>query len=94
MDGTLGVSKGLKDVCGSIGRTRRASIYSSVYRANITMIYVGTDQLDCAFERLNALAEMPNLGLTYGDLKTHPSWDPLRKDPRFEKLLAKLAPRD
>lgn len=53
-----------------------------------------TDQLDSAFERLNALTEMPNLGLTYGDLKAHPSWDPLRKDPRLEKLLAKLAPRD
>jgi serine/threonine protein kinase/Flp pilus assembly protein TadD len=60
----------------------------------LVSVYVWTKQLDVAFERLNVLAEMPNLGLTYGDLKTNPSWDPLRNDPRFEKLLAELAPRD
>jgi hypothetical protein len=38
---------------------------------------------------------MEDLALrAYGDLKTNPSWDPLRKDPRFNILLAKLAPRD
>ena len=25
---------------------------------------------------------------------TNPNWDPLRKNPRFDKLLAQLAPRD
>jgi len=33
-------------------------------------------------------------GIDYGDLKLNPCWDPLRKDPRFDKLLAELAPRD
>ena len=32
--------------------------------------------------------------LYYGDLKLSAYLDPLRKDPRFEKLLAELAPRD
>ena len=32
--------------------------------------------------------------LCYGLLKSDPLWDPIRKDPRFEKLLAELAPRD
>jgi hypothetical protein len=27
-------------------------------------------------------------------LMLDPVWDPLRKDPRFEKLLVELAPRD
>jgi hypothetical protein len=27
-------------------------------------------------------------------LKLDPYWEPLRKDPRFEKLLAELAPKD
>jgi hypothetical protein len=33
-------------------------------------------------------------GISYGELKLDPAWDPLRKDPRFDKLLAELAPKD
>jgi hypothetical protein len=31
--------------------------------------------------------------LTYGQLKLMPWWDPLRGDPRFEKIVASLAPK-
>ena len=31
---------------------------------------------------------------TYGVLKLHPFWDPLRGDPRFEKIVASLAPKE
>jgi hypothetical protein len=30
---------------------------------------------------------------TYGALKLLPFWDPLRGDPRFEKIVASLAPK-
>jgi hypothetical protein len=30
--------------------------------------------------------------ITYGELKLLPYWDPLRGDPRFEKIVASLAP--
>ena len=30
----------------------------------------------------------------YGELKLNPDWDPLRGDPRFEKIVASLAPKD
>jgi hypothetical protein len=33
-------------------------------------------------------------GITYGDLKLNPAWDTIREDPRSEKLVAELAPRD
>jgi TolB-like protein/Tfp pilus assembly protein PilF len=41
----------------------------------------------------SAIAALPNLleihaGITVADLKFNPLWDPLRKDPRFEKLCA------
>jgi hypothetical protein len=52
------------------------------------------NRLNLAFEQLNILIKIPGRSLNYGDLKTNPGWDPLRKDPRFDKLLAALAPRD
>jgi len=61
---------------------------------NVAEIYAWANQPDNAFEQLNTLVKIPNLAFNYGDLKTNPCWDPIRKDPRFEKLLAELAPRD
>jgi hypothetical protein len=31
--------------------------------------------------------------VSYGQLKLEPDWDPLRGDPRFEKIVASLAPK-
>jgi hypothetical protein len=33
-------------------------------------------------------------GADYNDLHNDPFWDPLRGDPRFEKIVASLAPKD
>ena len=60
---------------------------------NLTAVYAWTNELDRAFEQLDILAKLPN-GIYYGNLKSDPYWDRLRKDPRFEKLLAELAPKD
>lgn len=43
--------------------------------------------INSAIAALPHLLEMPN-GETCGDLRTNPFWDPLRKDPRFQKLCA------
>ena len=32
--------------------------------------------------------------VSYGALKLLPFWDPLRGDPRFEKIVASLAPKE
>jgi cell wall assembly regulator SMI1 len=32
--------------------------------------------------------------INYAGLKFHPLWKPLRKDPRFEKIVASLAPQE
>jgi hypothetical protein len=40
-----------------------------------------------------ATAAQLAIGLTYGQLKLLPYWDPLRGDPRFEKIVASLAPK-
>jgi TolB-like protein len=61
--------------------------------ANLALVYAWTGEPDLAFETLNSLAKTPN-GIYYGNLKLDPMWDPLRKDPRFDKLLTELAPKD
>jgi TolB-like protein/class 3 adenylate cyclase/Flp pilus assembly protein TadD len=52
--------------------------------------WVGDNDLAC--EQL-AIAIRPPSRLTYGQLKLLPFWDPLRGDPRFEKIVASLAPK-
>jgi hypothetical protein len=65
----------------------------STIAGGAAQVYAWADEPDFAFEQLNNLVHIPAL-LSYGDLKTNPGWDPLRKDPRFDKLLAQLAPRE
>jgi len=52
--------------------------------------WVGEKDLAC--EQL-AIAVRPPSNVSYGDLKLMPWWDPLRGDPRFEKIVASLAPK-
>jgi TolB-like protein/DNA-binding winged helix-turn-helix (wHTH) protein/Tfp pilus assembly protein PilF len=64
-------------------------------RARIA-IYAG--DRDSAVEQLAISAHNPASGgsgfsATYGDLKLNPVWDTLRGDPRFEKIVASLAPK-
>jgi hypothetical protein len=60
---------------------------------NLAVVYAWTNELDLAFETLGPLTKTP-WGIYYGDLKHEPYWEPLRKDARYEKLLAELATRD
>jgi tetratricopeptide (TPR) repeat protein len=60
---------------------------------NLAMVYAWCNEPDLAFAQLEILAKTPR-GIYYGGLKLDPLWDPLRKDPRFDKLLAELASRD
>ena len=49
---------------------------------------------DLALEYLTKAEQLPGYGtITYGQLKLTPYWDPLRGDPRFEKITASLAPK-
>jgi hypothetical protein len=61
--------------------------------SNLAMVYAWTNELDLAFQDLTISVKTPG-GVHYGELKLDPAWDPLRNDPRFDKLLAELAPKD
>ncbi len=56
------------------------------------VICAQTGELDLAIEQLETLAKIP-AGASYGELRLDPSWDSLRGDPRFEKIVASLAPK-
>jgi len=53
---------------------------------NLAMIAACVGDKDLAFEELDSIIRLPS-PLSYGGLKLFPWWDPLRGDPRFEKLL-------
>src|SRR6266540_3617284 len=59
----------------------------------ITAAWAGDKEL--ALQQLEAGLRVPvaSLMLSYGALKLFPVWDPLRGDPRFEKIVASLAPK-
>jgi len=57
------------------------------------VICAWTGERDLAIEQLQTLTKIP-AGAHYGDLRLDPDWDPLRGDPRFEKIVASLAPKE
>jgi TolB-like protein/Tfp pilus assembly protein PilF len=59
----------------------------------LAQVYTWTGDRDRAIETLQKLQAMPGY-TNYGRLKLHPLWAPLRGDPRFEKIVASLAPKD
>jgi hypothetical protein len=60
---------------------------------DLAQIYAWLGDKDRAIEQIATLERVPN-PLSYGLLKLHPFWDPLRGDPRFEQIVASLAPKE
>jgi TolB-like protein/Tfp pilus assembly protein PilF len=71
----------------------RDSINGSHLLMHLAMIYAATGEKDLAIEQLRLLLSKPGDG-SYGDFRLNPFWDPLRGDPRYEKLVSSLAPKD
>jgi TolB-like protein len=55
-------------------------------RRNLAITYAWACEKDLAIKQLEEL--LPLYGpISYGQLKLHPWWDPLRDDPRFERIM-------
>jgi TolB-like protein/Flp pilus assembly protein TadD len=67
------------------------AIESALLIRYLAVVYAWTGEKDLAFEQLAIAAGVPGF-LSYGELRLHPRWDALRGDPRFEKIVASLAP--
>jgi len=62
---------------------------------HLAMIAAWVGEKDLACEQLAKAIRYPMYPSTvsYGELKLMPWWDPLRGDPRFERIVASLAPK-
>src|SRR5205814_5396986 len=59
---------------------------------SFAIICARVGETDLALEQLEALTKTPG-GPTFGNLRLDPSWDSLRGEPRFEKIVNSLAPK-
>ena len=85
----------------AIRRARRAtelmpvgknSIDGHLLIKHMAAIYAWTGEADLALQQLAVAVGLPGF-LSYGELRLDPCWDPLRSDPRFEQIVASLAPQ-
>ena len=59
----------------------------------ITVAWAGDRELALQQLETGLRAPVASPVLSYGALKLAPFWDPLRGDPRFEGIVASLAPK-
>jgi len=62
----------------------------SLLESDLAQLYLWCGDRGLAIEQLELLEQVPR-ALTYGDL-TMPDWDPVRSEPRFQKVVSQLRP--
>jgi len=82
----------IREAENAVAMTAKDAMDGPSVVANSAVAHTWTGATDKAFAELDVLTKIP-CGVYYGQLKLDPLWDPLRKDPRFDKLLAELAPK-
>jgi len=97
--GMIDAALGRKDDAVREGRravellpVERDALNSVRVREFLAVIYAWTGEKDLACEQLEAATKFP-ASASYGQLRLHPYWDPLRGNPRFEKIVAGFAPK-
>jgi TolB-like protein/Tfp pilus assembly protein PilF len=71
----------------------KSAVEGSMLIQYLAVIYAWAGDKDRAIERVAQAANLPGGILSYGHLRLDPLWDPLRRDPRFEAIVASLAPK-
>ena len=75
-----------------LARSVKDSSTEVYVRTCFAMICAWTGERELSLGQLEALTKTPGQ-YNYGDFRLNPMWDPLRGDPRFEKIVASLAPK-
>jgi TolB-like protein/cytochrome c-type biogenesis protein CcmH/NrfG len=100
--GLIDAALGRKEDALSEGRraiellpVKKDSFDGSQMLAYFAVIAAWVGEKDTALQYLAPNVQSPggHFIATYGALKLLPFWDPLRRDPRFEKIVASLAPK-
>jgi TolB-like protein/Tfp pilus assembly protein PilF/class 3 adenylate cyclase len=78
--------KALEQARQAIADYATDAISKPLAEAYLAIIQAQFGDIDSAIAALPHLLEVPN-GETPGDLRINPLWDPLRNDPRFQKLI-------
>ena len=96
--GLIDAGLGRKDEALKEGRravevlpVEKDAINGPLMNVYLAMIAAWVGEKDVACEQLATVAQPPS-SVSHGQLKLLPFWDPLRGDPRFEKIVASLAP--
>ena len=97
---------GLATIDGELGRKEEALregrraielVQDPLGRPDVTTYFAlmcaRIGERDLAIKQLDTVAGKPG-GPTYGWLRLSPLWDPIRDDPRFEKIVTSLVPKD
>jgi tetratricopeptide (TPR) repeat protein len=69
------------------------ALIGAILVERLARIYAQVADTNRALDFLEYATKLPN-GPTYGSLKLEEDWDRLRGDPRFEKIVASLAPKE
>jgi hypothetical protein len=67
------------------------AVEGPVLASDLAEVYVLCGEHETAIKLLESLEQTPG-ALVYGDLAKLPEWNPLRNDPRFQKILSELKP--
>ena len=86
-DYTAGAEKALEQARQAIADYATDALVKPSAEAALAIAQAQCGDIDSAIAALPHLLEVPN-GITVGNLRIDPVWDPLRKDPRFQKLVA------
>jgi TolB-like protein len=64
-------------------------------QVNLALVYAWAGKVERALDILSRTADLPFIqSFSYGDSLVNPFWDPLRKDPRYREIMAKLKPKE
>ena len=75
-----------------LARSAKDAFTEAYVKMCFAIICAWTGEHELSLGQLEALTKTPGYH-TYGDLRLSPLWDPLRGDPRFEKIVNSLAPK-